>query len=285
MCARPFRRGVAEFGCGQCLPCRINKRRVWTTRLVLETLAHQSSIFVTLTYNDENLPSDGSVNPKALQAFLKRLRERLAPSRFRFYGAGEYGDRTSRAHYHVCLFGVACRYGVTAEHNCQCEVAEKWGQGHVHVGTVTPDSAAYCVEYTCKGLTKEGAAGLGGRHPEFARMSRRPGIGAYAAEVIADGLRKRRISWNDVPQVLRFSDRLVPLGRYLRGRIRDQSGACVYKRRYRFEPPDIHEATRMLERAAELESLGAGALEEKRRLNEQSVVARHKIARWKKGKF
>ena len=93
-------------GCGQCLPCRINKRREWTFRLELEASLHEHNSFVTLTYADQFLPEDGSVNPRHTQLWLKRLRKVLDPRKVRFFLCGEYGDQTFRPHYHACLFGV-----------------------------------------------------------------------------------------------------------------------------------------------------------------------------------
>ena len=42
--------------CGQCLACRINRRREWLARLHLEALDHDVVLFATLTYSDEFLP-------------------------------------------------------------------------------------------------------------------------------------------------------------------------------------------------------------------------------------
>ena len=89
MCKKPFMRtaninkaqalrcpdGLKEatpFGCGQCLPCRINAARVWTHRLLLEGAVNEESCFVTLTYED--MPEDGDVSKVTLQKFIKRLR-------------------------------------------------------------------------------------------------------------------------------------------------------------------------------------------------------------------
>ena len=47
---------AVPFGCGQCLPCRVNKRRLWTNRIMLESMCHDDNAFVTLTYNDDNIP-------------------------------------------------------------------------------------------------------------------------------------------------------------------------------------------------------------------------------------
>lgn len=70
------------------MPCRINKRRIWTTRLFLESLVHRSSIFFTLTYRDECLPEGGNLNPRDMTLFLKRLRKAVAPLRIRFFIVG-----------------------------------------------------------------------------------------------------------------------------------------------------------------------------------------------------
>lgn len=63
---------------------------------------------------------------------------------------------------------------------------------------------------------------LAGRHPEFARMSNRPGIGRDAMDVLANeflrlGLDKTQ---PDVPSALRHGPKLLPLGRYLQRRLR-----------------------------------------------------------------
>ena len=36
---------------------------------------------------------------------MKKLRGRLSPKRVRYFHCGEYGEKFSRPHYHVCLFG------------------------------------------------------------------------------------------------------------------------------------------------------------------------------------
>ena len=72
-------------------------------------MCHEASAFVTLTYSDDQLVRTlgdfPTLCPEHPQAFLKRLRARVAPARFRFYLVGEYGDQTHRPHYHLVLFG------------------------------------------------------------------------------------------------------------------------------------------------------------------------------------
>lgn len=221
MCSGPYRQGVAEYGCGQCIPCRMNRRRLWTARLMLESRLHAASWFVTLTYRRESLPANGSVSPVELQLFMRKLRKVVYPEKVRFYGVGEYGDRTWRPHYHVALFGLS-------DPNA---VASAWTKGHVHVGFLTPESASYIVSYVTKRMTAKDDERLGGRGPEFARMSLRPGIGAGVARSIVDSVGKS-VGWDvylgssetGVPSSIRWESKLWPLGRYIRRKIREELG-------------------------------------------------------------
>lgn len=76
-----------------------------------------------------------------------------------------------------------------------------------------------------KKLTTEGAPGLDGKHPEFARMSLRPGIGAGAAAEISDTLIKHRLdNAEHLPTSLRHGKLKYPVGRYIREKTRQQTG-------------------------------------------------------------
>lgn len=220
MCSKPYKQGVAEYGCGQCMPCRINRRRMWTTRIMMEmqNYAPDSCLFVTLTYDDEHLPSNGSLQPRDLQLYFKKLRKLIAPSRLRYYAVGEYGEHTKRPHYHIILFGVCSLDAVRA-----C-----WEAGHVHVGTVTEQSAGYVTGYVTNKLSNKSLLPAG-CIPEFARMSLKPGIGALAMDVLAKAVHtkggsKLVASQGDVPTVVRSNKSLWPLGRYLRRKLREKAG-------------------------------------------------------------
>lgn len=64
------------------------------------------------------------------------------------------------------------------------------------------------------------------RHPEFTRMSRRPGIGAgllwdVASTLLEHDLEKRLV---DVPVALRTNGRMMPLDQYSRRKLREMIG-------------------------------------------------------------
>lgn len=70
---------------------------------------------------------------------------------------------------------------------------------------------------------------LNGRHPEFARMSLRPGIGGLATPeitkfVLTEHGANELLTTGDIPYQLRHSGKTFPLGRYLRSRIRKEAG-------------------------------------------------------------
>lgn len=234
LCKNPFVPAAGPaYGCGQCMPCRFNRRRVWTHRIVLEAAQYEANAFVNLTYSDDNIPEDGSLNPDDLQRWLKRLRKRVSPSRFRFFAVGEYGDLSERPHYHAGLFNFrSCAYGqsrysarvVDCCYWCDM-VRDTWGLGHVYLGSLEHDSAQYLAGYITKKMTAKDDLRLGGRYPEFARMSLRPGIGGDAMHDVADILlRYGRETDADVPMALRHGRGQLPLGRYLRRRLRQMVG-------------------------------------------------------------
>lgn len=67
---------------------------------------------------------------------------------------------------------------------------------------------------------------LKGRDPEFAFMSLRPGIGAQFVPEIASTLMTFNLerTQGDVPVTLRHGNRELPLGRYLRQKLREHVG-------------------------------------------------------------
>ncbi len=50
-------------------------------RCVQEASQYENNCFITLTYNDENLPETGSLNKHEWQSFMKRLRASVYPKK------------------------------------------------------------------------------------------------------------------------------------------------------------------------------------------------------------
>lgn len=181
-----------EVPCGQCIGCRVTKARQWAVRCVHEASQHKENCFVTLTYNDENMP--GEVKVRDVQLFMKRLRQRTGV-KMRYFCVGEYGERFSRPHYHLLLFGFDfrdkkywCGSGLSRQYRSEL-LESLWTVGYSTVGTVTPASASYVAQYCTKIITgKKAKEHYGERAPEFAVMSRRPGIGSPWIEKYASVL-------------------------------------------------------------------------------------------------
>lgn len=218
---------MTPFPCGWCLPCRINKARTWQHRIMLEAKSHVENSFITLTYSDETVPLNDSgdlvLHKPDLQNYMKRLRKRINNEKIRFFGVGEYGDKSDRPHYHVCLFGVGIN-DIKAIENAWS--IRSVSQGIVHVGQVTPESARYIAGYTIKKLTKSTDERLHGRTPEFMVSSRRNGgIGLH--EVLRIARRLKESPYFDMDQVINsftIGGKTFPLGGYLSSKLFDELG-------------------------------------------------------------
>ena len=182
--------------CGQCVACRLNRSRDWAVRIMHECQSHERSAFLTLTYRDEDLPSNGSLDHRHVQLFFKRLRKSIAPKRIKFFVAGEYGDKLGRPHYHAILFGhwfddsVKFVRSESGYWLYRSDVLDGlWRHGHCQIGSVEFESAQYVAKYCLKKVTGDGAeAHYNGRKPEYATMSRGVGfdwISKFVDEVYA----------------------------------------------------------------------------------------------------
>lgn len=182
----------------------MERSRRWAVRVMHEAQTHEANCFLTLTYNQDQVPLHGSLVYRHFQLFMKRLRKARG-SNIRFFMCGEYGGETWRPHYHACVFGTdfpdAVDYSVRdgARLRTSPELEKLWGHGFCTIGDLTFESAAYVGRYCVKKVTGRAAEEHYKRvvpetgeivdlTPEFARMSLRPGIGApwlarYAGDV------------------------------------------------------------------------------------------------------
>lgn len=224
--------------CGRCIGCRLEKSRQWAMRLVNESTLHSQNCFITLTYNDENLPSDMSLDKKVFQDFMKSLRHKIAPIKIRFYACGEYGvDQEllkegiyaiGRPHYHAIIFGYDFPDRVPLSRSPDgkmlyesAELNKVWGNGFASLGTVEFDSCAYVARYCMKKITGDDAIDhyqyfdpesgeIHLREPEFPLMSRRPGIGKKYFEKFKTDFEKGFITVNGRKvQLPKYYDQLL----------------------------------------------------------------------------
>lgn len=193
-------------------------------------VGYESCAWVNLTYADEHLPEGGNLSKTDVQLWMKRLRKTLAelsggqgdPVRVRYFLVGEYGEEKGRPHYHCSLFGAPASLSAL--------YAETWGKGSVRTFEFNHLTAQYTAGYVVKKLTNKDNPLLKGRSPEFALMSRMPGIGSLAMKTIADSLKQNPAALLsmqktlDVPDHLRIGPKKVPLGRFLRKELRKHFG-------------------------------------------------------------
>lgn len=201
------------FPCGQCLACRINKRRVWTHRMMLERCMHDDAAFVTLTYDDNHLPVSDvglpTLRKRDVQLWLKRLRKAFGFP-LRYYVCGEYGPETLRPHYHGVIFGLPFSEASAVL------IDRTWSLGFIQIGDATEKSIQYVAGYVAKKVVfKKKDQGI---EPEFALMSRKPGIGVAALKQISETLKDFGYDKN-VPATLRHGPKEFPLGRFLRSKL------------------------------------------------------------------
>lgn len=148
--------------CGQCIGCKLERSRQHGVRCLHESQMHEFNSFVTLTYDNDHLPKNGSLDYRDFQLFNKRCRFHLGP--YRFFMCGEYGDRTFRPHYHACLFGLDFpdrkywRMSDSGFKLYRSSILESlWGNGACEIGDVSFDSAAYVARYCMKKITGDRA--------------------------------------------------------------------------------------------------------------------------------
>lgn len=142
--------------CGKCFKCRQKYRLSWQLRLQHELISYQgTALFLTLTYNNENLPSDNNLVKKDVQDFMKRLRKYYKDIKIRYFFAGEYGTKKQRPHYHAIIYGLRA-----PEHKKKSILNWKyakfladniWKKGYCFVGYVDKK----CINYVSKYIMKK----------------------------------------------------------------------------------------------------------------------------------
>lgn len=178
MCSHPVTVKGNIFPCGKCTFCKIAKTKEWSVRLMCESLYYKKKCMVTLTYDDDHLPVDGSLDKSDLQNFFKRLRDRIKPVRLKYFACGEYGDTYNRCHFHIVLFGC----------DDQALIDSCWQKGFVYVRPFLWNTVKYVCQYVFKKYTeKYNRVVYGDRLPPFQVQSK--GLGLRFLEDYSDNLK------------------------------------------------------------------------------------------------
>lgn len=211
-----------KMPCGKCEACRLEQARDRAVRCVHEFKSHgDKGAFLTLTYNPENLPLSGSYDESDIVLFVKRLRKHLAPLAIKTFGCAEYGDKGSRPHFHLLIFGFDFPDRIellgSAEHGSghsryRSPLLERlWTKGFSEIGSITPESASYVARYTQKKCKKKDVSYKGLLPEKAVCVSRRPGLGKKWFERFHDDwYRNDAVTVDGVKQAIpRYYDRLL----------------------------------------------------------------------------
>lgn len=182
-CLNPFyKKDTGEqFPCGKCFNCLQRRASGWSFRLMIEDKYAKSGYFVTLTYDNDNIPLTAKgymtldrpgkkpgqkyADLSHIQKFMRRIRfAQFGRSKgdLKYYMCGEYGGISYRPHYHVIFFNLDVKYliGSRDAKFTQMRFLEldgkvpyecpSWEYGHITVGCVNQASVGYVLKYMSK---------------------------------------------------------------------------------------------------------------------------------------
>lgn len=187
----------SRFPCRKCIPCLLRRQKAWVSRLVEELYQHDFNYFVTLTYDDANIPIDENgefcFNKQHFIKLNMDMRKRFQQGKLRnpvsdiilgspdflelpkdvkykYYLTTEYGPTTYRPHAH----GVW--YGLPGDINLVTVLFRTlWPYGFVSVLPAAEGAAGYISKYLVSdGVGKDSYHGNG--MPPFSLMSKSLGL-------------------------------------------------------------------------------------------------------------
>ena len=191
-----------DVPCGRCLSCRKSKSNSWRIRLLGEYSQYPNSLFITLTFDETNLLRFKDNPNKAVRLFLDRMRKTFDNKSIRHFIIGEYGDRTSRFHYHGILFNVPKKLDK--------DVLESlWSYGWVYLGWCTQETIHYILKY----LTKIDP--LTNKQKKIPRLIVSKGIGSS----LVDEYKESPMKHNLMPLIVSEKGYKIPLPRYIKSKL------------------------------------------------------------------
>jgi len=183
--------------CRKCIGCKSDRARDISLRASHEVQMVGQAAFLTLTYDRDNLPWDsrplskegqrlalahpgrvlpwrGSLRRRDVVLFMKRLRKELSKDgiRVRAYMVGEYGGRTARPHYHLCLFGFDFQEDRRQTGDSKqghrmftsARLDALWGMGMCWINEMGREVAQYAAKYALKDVGSKLELRNGGGH-------------------------------------------------------------------------------------------------------------------------
>lgn len=187
---------LMKIPCGKCIGCKFDYTKQWSDRMIMELADNDGKgIFITLTYNNENvpfavdehgLPVSLTLQKRDFQLFLKRLRKHFSEKSIRFFACGEYGGRTLRPHYHAIIYGLSLSdfpdlsvHGMNELNQLYFIsplLAKIWSNGFALLSDVSYKTCAYVARYNVKKAYGDNVKPHELAEDSFVLMSRRPGI-------------------------------------------------------------------------------------------------------------
>lgn len=164
--------------CGICPECLSKQRKEWFIRNKIELENSINGFFVTLTYNEENLPRSKMNNQPCfckedIQKFFKRFRKNLNSVGIKYFLASEYGGQFGRPHYHALIYNIPYEKVVTLPDL----LAKSWSKGFTSVAPINDRRISYVTKYMLQKCQRRKDFSDECFAP-FYLSSRRPAIGA-----------------------------------------------------------------------------------------------------------
>lgn len=165
MCLSPvFVSGKGLVPCNHCDQCFHSRQNDWLVRCYYESLNYEKKCYVTLTYDEEHIRPDYSLDKQALQDFIGRVRFYFSKKnekynhgdirQIKYLASGEYGEKGGRPHYHIIFFGISPDeffYLDGIKVSTCIFFRKKWGNGfQLKVLPYSEDAVRYVTKYCVK---------------------------------------------------------------------------------------------------------------------------------------
>lgn len=152
--------GSLRLPCGKCSECQTLYALDWSLRARHEMSDHSENCFLTLTYNDESLPS-WVVLQAPFQRFIHELRRHIK-KKVSYMVSHEYGSQFFRPHHHAIIFGYDPKdqkflRNTRSGHKLftSPEIEKLWPHGFHSIGQANEKTAYYIASYALKGKSHQ----------------------------------------------------------------------------------------------------------------------------------